>query len=342
MEEKSQKKALGVVIRGVAMGAADVVPGVSGGTIAFITGIYEELLESISGLNLGLLKTWKKDGFKAMWIKGNFSFLFALFAGIIVSIMSLAVLIQFLLKAYPIQLWAFFFGLIIASVWLVGKTVKKWSAMPIIGLILGAIAAYFITIMAPTQESSNLFYIFISGSIAICAMILPGISGSFILLLLGAYTTILGAVSGMMSTLKSGEWDLFFNHSTIIGVFIAGCLVGLISFSKLLNWLFKKVPDVTVAILTGFLIGSLNKIWPWKETITFFTKHVGEANQEQVPLVQNNVSPELFSELIQKSNIENGTNLSTENHFLISIILALAGIAFIILLDYFGNRKKTA
>lgn len=330
MENQSKKRFLGIAARGVAMGAADVIPGVSGGTIAFITGIYEELLETISNLNFGLIKTWRKEGFKAMWKKGNFSFLAALFTGIIISIASLAVFIEFLMENYPIQLWSFFFGLIIASVWLVGKTVKKWDIVTIISLIVGTAAAYFITIISPTEGSANLLYVFICGSIAVCAMILPGISGSFILLLLGAYATVLGAVSNTLSALKDSNSEILFDNLTLIVVFVLGCLAGLISFSKLLNWLFKKAHDVTVAILTGFLIGSLNKIWPWKETLETYTKHAGEENEEIVPLVQRNISPSAFEKL----------DGSPDSFLIISIFLAIGGLVLILVLERFGQSRS--
>lgn len=298
----------------MAMGAADVVPGVSGGTIAFITGIYEELLETISNINLGLFNTLQKDGLKAFWSHLNGNFITALFLGIGTSIVSLAALIQFLLKEHEILVWSFFFGLVIASIWLVGKQVKKWNAINVVGLIAGSVAAYFITLATPTVGSENLLYIFICGAIAITAMILPGISGSFILLLLGAYTTVLGAVSDL--------------KLAIIGVFAAGCLTGLISFSKLLNWLFKKAHNLTVAILTGFLVGSLNKIWPWKETLETFTKHAGEPNEKIIPVVQRNVLP---------ADFESITGL--ESQFLPALGLAAVGLILIVVLDRFSPDK---
>lgn len=331
MNEKKKFNFFGVVIRGIGMGAADVVPGVSGGTIAFITGIYEELLSTISGLNFGLLKTWKKEGFKTFWTKGNFTFLSALLIGIAISIASLAVLIEHLLLTYPIQLWSFFFGLILASVWLVGKTVKKWNVFNIIGLLAGTFTAYLVTIMAPTEGSSELLYIFLCGSIAICAMILPGISGSFILLLLGAYTTILGAVSNLLSALKASQWDIVFANGITLVIFMLGCLVGLISFSKLLSWLFKKAHDLTIAILTGFLIGSLNKIWPWKEVLQYHIKHLGEINEEKVPIRESNISPAHYTDLTGEPN-----------YLWIAIMLALVGAAIIIVLDQVGKGKKEA
>jgi putative membrane protein len=329
-QRKSTKSLVGVALRGIGMGAADVVPGVSGGTIAFITGIYEELLETIAGLNFGLIRTWKKEGFKAMWKQGNFSFIAALFLGIIISIASLAVLIEFLLENYTIQLWSFFFGLIIASVWLVGKTIKTWNLTTIAGLIFGTISAYLITTIAPVEDSTNLLYIFICGAIAVCAMILPGISGSFILLILGAYTTILGAVSNLISALKTSNWDLVFSNGLILVVFVIGCIVGLLSFSKLLNWLFKKAHQITIAILTGFLIGSLNKIWPWKEVLEFRLKHAGEINEEKIPVLEKNILPETF------------TSIYGEPNFLIQATLyMLLGLALITVLERFGKKKIT-
>lgn len=329
MSEKGKKNVFGLAARGIAMGAADIIPGVSGGTIAFITGIYEELLATISGLNFGLIKTWRTEGFRAMWEQGNFRFLVALFSGIVISIASLAVLIEHLLEAYPIQLWSFFFGLIIASVWLVGKTVEQWNAKTILGLIGGTVVAYLVSVMGPSEDSTNLLYIFICGSIAVCAMILPGISGSFILVLLGAYAAVLGAVSSLLSALKASNWDLVFTNMLTLVVFVAGCLVGLISFSRFLNWLFKKAHNLTIAVLTGFLIGSLNKIWPWKETLEYRIKHEGEINEELIPVVQKNISPSKFTELFD-----------TPNHFWAGLILAGLGILLIVLLERFGNAKK--
>ncbi len=323
-QKKTKKSFLGLVLRGLGMGAADVVPGVSGGTIAFITGIYEEFLETISNLKFGLLKTWKSQGFKAMWTELNGNFLAAIFLGIIISILSLAKLLTYLLENHPILLWSFFFGLIIASIWLVGKTVAKWNVKTILSLIIGTAVAFGITLISPSAESANLFYIFICGSLAICAMILPGISGSFILLLLGAYTTILGSLTGLMDALKDKAWDIFVGHFTIIGLFMAGCLFGLIAFSKVLNYAFKNFKDVTIALLTGFLIGSLNKIWPWKNTLEWRTDRHGEL----VPKIQENISPFNFSKLTGEPNF-----------LAYAILLAILGLALIVLLEKFGAKK---
>jgi len=232
------------------MGAADVVPGVSGGTIAFISGIYEELLETINAINFGVFKTLKNNGIKAAWKSINGNFIVTLFLGIGISIASLAKLISYVLEAHPILIWSFFFGLVLASILYVGKQVKSWNAGSIVSLIIGTGLAFWITILPPLSSSNELWFIFVSGMIAICAMILPGISGSFILLLMGSYQTVLVAV-------KDKEFY------TIV-VFMLGAIMGLLSFSKVLKWMFAKYHDLTIAVLTGFLIGSLNKLWPWK------------------------------------------------------------------------------
>ncbi len=258
------------------MGAADVVPGVSGGTIAFITGIYEELLATLSGIRPSLLKVWKEEGLKAAWDKANFNFLIALLLGIGIAIFSLAHLLDWLLQNEPVLLWAFFFGLVLASVFFVGKQVSKWTAGGVIALMIGSVIAWIITSLPPmTNEATHLF-IFFCGMIAICAMILPGISGSFILLILGAYEVIIKAVK---------EIDI-----TKILIFGAGCVVGILSFSHLLNWMFKKHKNITIALLTGFLLGSLQKLWPWQEKLQLL--HV-KSSGEEVHLM-GNVLPKNF------------------------------------------------
>ncbi len=265
--------------KGMAMGAADVVPGVSGGTIAFISGIYEELLSTFSNVNLSLLKTLKASGIKAAWKQLNGSFLTALFLGVFVSIVSLAKVIKHLLESQPILLWSFFFGLVLASIIYIAKQITDWNFEALLILIIGAMIAYFITTLNPlvSGNSSSLF-VFLAGAIAICAMILPGISGSFILVLLGAYKPVLEAVNNR-------------DFKTIL-VFMAGAVVGLLTFSRLLKWLFKNHKNLTLAVLTGFIIGSLNKIWPWKETLTWRINSRGV----EVPFNQQSISPFSFDQ----------------------------------------------
>lgn len=279
MEKK--RNYLLLILRGCAMGAADVVPGVSGGTIAFITGIYEELIDSIKGIDLQAVKLLLKLKFADFWKKVNGNFLLSVVLGIAISIFSLAKLMTWLLEHHPIYIWSFFFGLIIASSVLVAKEIKQWNIFTIISLIAGVCAAYTITVMTPAETPNTWWFIILSGAIAICAMILPGISGAFILLLMGKYSYILGAVSSL--------------NIGVILLFIVGAIAGIISFSHLLSWLLKNYHTLTVSLLTGFMVGSLNKVWPWKETIqTYIDSHGVEK-----ALVETNISPLRFGELTQ-------------------------------------------
>ena len=237
-------------LKGMAMGAADVVPGVSGGTIAFITGIYDTLLESIRRINPKLIAVLKEKGLKGAFEHVNGAFLIALFAGILASIFTLARFITWMLHTHPIPLWSFFFGLIIVSVIHMFKQVDCWALTRFIAVILGAAFAYAITVVNPVSMDPTPVNIVIAGAIAICAMILPGISGSFILLLLGMYAPILGAAKSM--------------DVVTLGLFAMGCVVGLLTFSHVLSWILRNYRDIALTFLTGLMIGTLGKIWPWK------------------------------------------------------------------------------
>ncbi len=250
MEKRSPLQLTMLTLKGMAMGAADVVPGVSGGTIAFISGIYEELIESINKINLNALKILKSEGLKSFWKHINGTFFLFLFAGIIISVASLAKIVTYLLDSHPILIWSFFFGLIVASVILIGKTIKRWSVGVIGVLLIGVIIAFYISSIQTVASMDAKWYIVLSGAIAICAMILPGISGSFILVLMGSYHLVLGAIKSK---------DL-----VIIGLFGVGCVIGLMTFARILKYLFDHYREVTVALLTGFMVGSLYKVWPWK------------------------------------------------------------------------------
>jgi putative membrane protein len=251
--KRNLKSYITISLKGLGMGAADVVPGVSGGTIAFITGIYEELVTTIANVDVSLIKTWRQNGFAAMWKQFNGGFIIALLTGIFISIFTLMRLTNYLLETYPIVVWSFFFGLVGASVWYVGKQIEKWNPKLIGVTILGFIVAFGITELTPTQGIDHPLYFLMCGAIAVCAMILPGISGAFILVLLGGYKSITTAVS---------EFNL-----QVIGLVGLGAIIGLLSFSRILKWLFTNFKSLTLAILTGFIAGSLNKIWPWKEVI---------------------------------------------------------------------------
>jgi putative membrane protein len=305
---RNLKDYLVIGLKGMAMGAADVVPGVSGGTIAFISGIYEELLGSISNVNFDLLKILKQDGFKAAWKEVNGNFLLSLFIGIFVSIVSLAKAIKYLLENEPVLLWSFFFGLVLASVIYIAKQITKWNSVAILVLILGSFLAYYITTLNPlVSENSSILFMFIAGAIAICAMILPGISGAFILVLLGAYKPVLAAVNDR-------------DYKTIAAVGF-GAIIGLLAFSKVLKWLFTHYKNYTLAVLTGFIIGSLNKIWPWKETLTWRTNSHGV----EVPFNQQSVSP--FSYV-------------GEAELTMAIILATIGFGLILLMEKLAVKKQ--
>lgn len=240
-------------VKGMCMGAADVVPGVSGGTIAFITGIYDELINSIKSINAASLKMFFTGKWGEFWKMINGKFLLFLLAGIGISVFSLAKIITWLLVAYPVLVWSFFFGLVLASTWFVGKDVKERDWKTGLGFLLGAALAFYITVATPAETPSHFLFIFLCGAIAICAMILPGISGSFILVLLGKYFFIMEAVKTL---------DL-----KVIAIFGIGACVGITSFSRLLSYALSHMRNITLAVLSGFMLGSLNKVWPWKETI---------------------------------------------------------------------------
>lgn len=259
--------------KGIGMGSADVVPGVSGGTIAFITGIYEELLESIKSFDTAAVKLLTKGSFKEFWKHINGKFLVTLLSGIALSIVALAGLIHFLLEFHPIELWSFFFGLIIISSLTVLKKIKAWRLTVILGGLAGILLGYLITDLSPASTPENSIFIFLSGALAICAMILPGISGSFILLILGKYELIISAIKDV--------------NLLVLTVFALGAITGLLSFTRFVSWLLNKYHDVTVALLAGFMLGSLNKIWPWKETLSQRTNSKGEL----VPYIQENILP---------------------------------------------------
>jgi len=305
--KRSLKEYVVISLKGMAMGAADVVPGVSGGTIAFISGIYEELLNSISSFNFSLINVFKNEGFKSVWIKVNGNFLVSLFVGILISVLSLAKLIESMLENHPIVIWSFFFGLVLASIIYIGKQITKWTKGSFLCLILGAILAFYITTLNPmVSANSSPWFLFLAGMIAICAMILPGISGSFILVLLGAYKPVLNALNTK-------------DFVSII-IFLVGAILGLLSFSRVLKWLFSTYKNYTLATLTGFIIGSLNKIWPWKETISWRTNSKGI----EVPFNTASVSPFSFE---------------GDNQLLISIFLMLIGFGLIILLEKLAIKK---
>ena len=272
-----------VAIKGACMGAADVIPGVSGGTIAFITGIYDQLIGSINSINAEAVKLFFTGKFKEFWKHINGTFLLSLFCGILFSVVALAGLMQYLLESHPIQTWAFFFGLIVASSLFILRGIEGWNFKAVIFLILGACLGITVCTLSPTTTPDALWVIFLSGAIAICAMILPGISGSFILLILGKYKFIMEAITGLTTGQAVGE------NLVILGVFAVGAVCGIIAFSRILNWLLSKYHKQTLLVLAGFIIGSLVKVWPWNNMEAIML-----AQFPQAPEVLNNLSVEIL------------------------------------------------
>ena len=300
-----------LLLKGMGMGAADVVPGVSGGTIAFITGIYEELIHSIKSINFGSISKLWKEGIPSFWKAINGNFLVSVVLGILISVLTLARLLEYLLVNHPILIWSFFFGLIVGSAIFVARTISRWSWAVYISLFCGIIVAYLITEISPAETTEAWWFIFLSGALAICAMILPGISGSFILLLLGKYQFVLTALNE--------------GRISIIAILLAGALTGIISFSHLLSWLLRKFHHITIALLSGFMIGSLNKIWPWKITLETYTDSHGVVT----PLIQKNVLPGRYA-------IEAGL----DSQVFWAILLALCGFGVIFLFELFTKKGK--
>ena len=290
-------------LKGMAMGAADVVPGVSGGTVAFISGIYDELLHSLAQLPKAIMLLLRGRLSEA-WQCANANFLLVLASGILVSVLSLARLITVLLDTQPIALWSFFFGLILVSTHIVARAVQHWRISRLVSALLGCIFAWWITVAAPVQLDGTPLTLFLAGAVAICAMILPGVSGSFILVLLGLYSVVLGAVK---------ELDLL-----VLMIFASGCLVGLLSFSRLLNWLLTRWRDLTLAFLAGLMVGSLNKVWPWKQTVTWMTNSHGQLK----PLLQDNLLPSQFAQLS-----------GGDAQLLLAICLAISGAVLVLGLE---------
>ncbi|WP_299210762.1 DUF368 domain-containing protein [uncultured Dokdonia sp.] len=310
-----------ILLKGMAMGAADVVPGVSGGTIAFISGIYEELIETIDRLDFGVISVWRKEGFKKMFSHYNLGFLISLFSGVFISIISLANLISYLLENHPVLVWSFFFGLVVASIIYIGNQIKKWNPLVIVTTIIGVAIAYYITIATPAQAPDALYFFFLSGCIAIIAMILPGVSGSFILVLLGSYAIVLAAVTDFIEGITSGNWEIVKTSFFKVFLFIIGCIIGLKLFSKALKWMFANKKELTLAILTGFMIGSLNKIWPWKNILSTRIDRHGQ----EVPLLEKSVLPSSFE---------------GEPFVIYATISAIIGFLAIFLLERLAVRKK--
>ncbi len=304
------RQQLHVLVIGMLMGAAEVVPGVSGGTIAFISGYYEKLLHSIRQCTPYLLVRLRNDGFVTLWRELDVNFMLLLFGGMGVSILLFASGVSYLLVNEPILIWSFFFGLVLASSAIVFLEIEQYNLRVVVSFIMGLVVGLVVTNVIPLNLSPTPLALFFGGAVAVCAWILPGLSGSFILLILGLYAFVLDAV-------KSFEW-------MTLATVAAGCLVGLVSFAQGLSWLFARYRSETLAVLTGFMVGSLTRIWPWKMTTSYQIKQDGS----QIPLVQQPVYPSDYM-----------LTTGDDAQIMVAVVSVIAGIVIVVLLNWFAGRK---
>lgn len=319
-EERTMRDYIILVLKGICMGASDIVPGVSGGTMAFILGIYQELIDSIKALGRPeFLKTAVRFDIKAIFEIVNWKFLLALVTGIGIAVLTLSSGLEWLLVNQPVYLWSFFFGLVVASVYTVSKRINRWRAGLLAVLAVGAIGAYFLVGAVPLQTPNAWWFLFLSGALAICAMILPGISGSFILVLLGKYQFILAAVNGRTVP------DII--NLGIVGM---GAVIGLVTFAQVISYFFSRYHDYTIALLTGLMVGSLRKIWPWKLDIDWLQDDAGmfilDSEGHQIVTKQLNQLPDFSSS-------------AGMTEFGIALVLAIVGFALILIIDRMASDE---
>ncbi len=308
LPKRLQAKYVLLILKGMAMGAADVVPGVSGGTIAFITGIYQELIDSLKRIGPSALTLLLQRGLGAFWRHVNGTFLACVFGGILLSLVSLAHIISYVLVAYPILVWSFFFGLVVASIIFMLRQLPGWKTSYLFVFVMGALLAFAVTELRPTSLPNTWWILMGSGALAICAMILPGISGSFILLIIGVYRYFIEALQNL---------DL-----VSLGSFFVGCVCGLLGFSHVLSWLLHRYHNATIVLLTGFLLGSLNVIWPWKLVVETVVNRHGEL----VPLVQKNILPWQYAAETGQASFLGW-----------SVVFATTGLLLVFTVEYLAN-----
>ena len=296
---------------GLLMGAAEIVPGVSGGTIAFISGIYERLVNSLKQFTPALIPRLRKEGFRELWVLTDAPFLSILFAGMAVSIIVFANAISYLLYNEPVALWSFFFGMVLASCWVVSKDISRTQFESYLFLIVGVLVGLVVTHITPLEVSPTPAALFFGGMFAVCAWILPGLSGSFILLIMGLYTFVVDAIKSfdVVSLMTLG----------------AGCAIGLVSFAQVLSVLFSRFRNGTLALLTGFMMGSLAKLWPWKNTLSYQLKSDGS----QIPILQEPVMPETYEVIMNE-----------QANIMLAIGVALSGMVLVVLLDWVATRSE--
>ena len=296
------------------MGTADLMPGVSGGTIALILGVYEELIQSIVCINLKNLKSLRNNGIKPFWVNINGEFLFVLFLGIITAILSLSFAVDWLIIEHPIPLWSFFLGLFIASIFILKKTLNKWSVSNTIIAIFSASLSFIFTQMSPVDKEIGILYLFNSGFFGIIAMILPGISGAYILLIMGTYSTVISLIKKTIISFTSLQMEIMFTNFTKLSVFILGIILGLRFFASILKWLFDKEHDMTMTVMIGLMAGALHKLWPWQQK---FEWSLGENSK----ILSKPISPFKYPE---------------NPHIAIAVVFFIIGLCLVWILE----RKK--
>jgi len=308
------KKYIGYLLKGIGVGIANIIPGVSGGTIALITGIFVRLINAIKSFDIGAIKLLVKADWKGFVQKTDFYFLLAIFTGVFLAIILLARLFGFLFNEYPVYIWAYFFGLVLASIYFVGKRVDKWTVAVILFLILGTAIAVVLSMFNPATENNNFMYLMLCGVVAICSMILPGLSGSFVLILMGNYQLV------AIDAINERNLNILFP----VGI---GAIVGLIAFSHLLSWVFKHYKDQTIALLTGFILGSLNVLWPWKKAI-YLTNSAGEfilKRGENIVAKYESILPDSFTSEVWAA-----------------LLLVAIGILSIVFLEFTALKEEKA
>ena len=306
------KEYIALVLKGIAMGAANVIPGVSGGTIALITGIFERLINAVKSFDLKAIKLLLSGNIKEFAKKVDLYFLISIFFGVFIAIITLAKLFDFLFTNYPVYIWAYFFGLVLASIWFVGKTISKWNLSVIICFILGAIIALSISFLNPATENNNFIYLMLCGVVAMCSMILPGLSGSFVLILMGNYQLIM--------------IDAINNHN--FGILLPvglGAILGLLAFSHFLSWVFKKFKNQTIAVLTGFILGSLSVLWPWQKELYLIDEMNNQILKHGEPIV---------------SGYEKYLPQTMDTQVILAVVFVIIGFASIYLIEKLADQSK--
>ncbi|TCK66724.1 putative membrane protein [Winogradskyella wandonensis] len=331
---RSFKDRVFLVIKGLAMGAANKVPGVSGGVVAFVAGFYEEFIHSLQRVNKTAFKLLFNGRFKSFYNYVNGKFLFLLFLGIVISYFSVSKLLDYLIINYELYVWSTFFGMILGSIYYINKDFKDWNSKTIVALIIGAIVGVSISFLDPATENDNLFFVFFCGIISVSGMTLPGFSGSFILILLGNYVLLLvDSVNALYDTIAdifSGNFEFIYNKARmrmlkVLTVFTLGSVTGLVTFSHILNYILKHYKSITLATIIGFIIGSLGVVWPWKTTV-FKTSPDGQQilDSTGAPIIEN------YKRFIPE--------LNTETYIAIAYILL--GILIVLALEWYGQRTK--